>query len=234
MDYRDQDGFLVDSTYDGGDSTHFAGLSMLFGGNEKQYFYETNASGVLVRHPPSQPWDNPKNVTIDQIAPFVAGCSVSRFYKLPRRVFWASLRRGFFAQNFERDWPGSTKYPWPHSFHKDSDPNKELEFKWFDFADPMGPADIWHLILCARLYPLYWFGLIGYPALFLTVLLHCKFNKSDDEGQIIAKVVIGGKFFVRMYKKLKPDWKLALWRFWSRDRLMPKMFQHIVNGMEGI
>ncbi len=230
MDYRDEQGFLVDVTLDGGDSAHFAGLSGMFGNLEPLEKYEISP-GTLVRHPTDYPYNNPRNFTVDQLDPFVAACSSQGRHDIVRRVFWKTLKRGFFMQNFERDVPGSTKYPWPHSFHKDSDSNKEMEHRYFDFADPLGPADIWHLILCGRMWYLYWFGLIGYPTLFLSIAIHCLFNKSFDEGQVISKAVIGGKFFVHLYKILKSKWAGHLFIFWAWNRDMPQMYELIQKGL---
>lgn len=222
MFLRDNDDYIVcASNGDGGDSANRAGLLALFGYEEDlpeyEAFYKT---GVLVRHPRQYPWNNPKNFSRDQLIPFVAGLKTQGNIKLARRVFWSRAKCFFFAQNTERDVPGSTKYPYPHTF---VNYEGQTETRKFDFADPLLPDAIWHLILCAELYPLYFFGLIGYPMLILAIISHCKLNKSDDEGQIISQCVVAGKPFVALYKWLKPDWKEALDRYWGGWRNMQEM-----------
>ncbi|MBC7371257.1 MAG: hypothetical protein H7326_06820 [Bdellovibrionaceae bacterium] len=223
---RDQKGYLLDNhAGDGGDSANRAGLSELFGlAAEPLADYEIGLTGKLVRHPSQFPWNNPKNFTRDQLIPFAAGLWQSHQTALARRIFWSRARRLFFSQSTERDIPGSKKFPWPHQFINDGG---QLETRRFDFADPLMPDAIWHLILCARLKPLYWFGLIGAPWLFLSVVGHCLLSKSDDEGQIIAQAVVGGRGFIKLYKKLKPDWQDSLERYWCGWRNMPEMAQAI-------
>ncbi len=246
-DFRDQFGYLVDESADGGDSAHFAGLAALFGmGETKNLLDYEVAPGILVRHPIQSPWNNPKNYTIDQLAPFVAGCKIAGYTKLVRRVFWAHVKRFFFAQNFERDKPGSKKYLWPHEFYKDSNPDTttrvrgfnprlnsrkaRIESRILDFADPMGLSDVWHLILCAEMKWLYWFGLIGYPALAISVFF-AGLSRSNDTGRILAKAKIGGRFFIWLFKKTKTGWKDSLESSWVRDRHMPNLANAIVTGL---
>ena len=60
-----------------------------------------------------------------------------------------------FAQNFQRDKPGTWKKPWPSYFINDRGQN---DFAYFDFADPLLPNDWWCFIRGGHvfwLYPLY-------------------------------------------------------------------------------
>ena len=247
IDFQDKFGYFVDATHDRGDSAHFAGLAVLFGlGDPHRLLDYEIAPGILVRHPTQTPWNNPKNYTLDQLMPFVAGCKVAGHTQLVRRVLWAHVKRFFFAQNFERDWPGPKKYLWPHEFYKDSDPDtttrlrlieprlprngKMIEQRILDFADPMSPSDIWHLILCAELKWLYWFGVIGFPALAISVFA-AGLSASNDTGRILAKAKAGGKFFVWFFKIAQPRWKESIESSWIRDRQMPNLFRAVMNGL---
>lgn len=107
------------------------------------------------------------------------------------------------------------------------------EYKTFDMPDILGPADIWHLILCAKLWPLYWFGVIGYPWLVANIFFHAKFNKSDDEGQIISQCVVAGRPFVWLYRTLKKDYRESLRRYWTERRSARDFEIILVGTVEG-
>lgn len=257
MDYRDRYGLLVDETKDGGDSAHFAGLAAIFGSCEPLDEYEV-FDGILARHPYDYPQNNYNNFTADQLCPLVAGLHTQKQLDVSKRVFWSHAKRGFFCQNIDRDMVGSRKSILPHEFYKDSIPNqttfiKKLKFsplrfesdierkpktiiesRVSDFRDLLGPSEIWHLILCAEIKWLYWFGLIGYPALLVSLLYSVYFNHSNDEGRLISKIVRAGKPFILIYTKLKPNWKNALLSYWIIERKMNRMFGLIANGLNNL
>lgn len=225
---RDEYGIILDETGDGGDSANREGLYALFSNERNPLDVFEVLPGWITRHPKQVPWDNPKNFSRDQLIPYVAGCYKQGQSDIVRRVFWAHAKRFFFCQNFERDIKGSTKYPWPHNFIND---HGYAETKAFDFADILLPNDIGHLILCGRLWYFYWFLPLSYLFLALTVVTHCRFDESNDEGQILSECVIAGSFFVFLYKKLKPDWMLALANYWVIRRNMRDMYETIVKAL---
>lgn len=212
---RDKYGYIVDTTYeDGGDSANRAGLTSLFG------FYNpplTNyvKDGICVRHPHQVPWNNPKNFTHDQLIPLVAGLWKQKHYQTVRHIMWKHIMRFGFCQNFERDYIGSKKYPWPHSFIND---RGVYEKRHFDFADPLRPDSFWHLVLCGRAWYFYWFAPIGYAWLLLSIFIYCWTNRDDDEGQIISQCVVAGKPFVYIYKKLRTNVWDRLYQYWHVRR----------------
>lgn len=56
--------------------------------------------GIYVRHPdPKQWYSNPNTTSRDQLVPVFAYCAAHEDYPRLGRLFWASLKRGFFAQN---------------------------------------------------------------------------------------------------------------------------------------
>lgn len=56
--------------------------------------------GVYVRHPDSTRWSaNPDTTSRDQLVPVLAYCAAYKDYARLGRLFLATLRRGFFAQN---------------------------------------------------------------------------------------------------------------------------------------
>jgi len=149
----DELGLIVDKTGDGGDSCNFTCCGILLGLYEGKATIQNNAinyfwnGGYPVRHPKQHPWNNPKNFTRDQAIPLMWLLSSDQIKTFLKRNPW-------FFPNFERDSIGSAKCPWPHRFYKDSRPSPqnfpawgsvqvppgaELEFKWFDYADPMTP-----------------------------------------------------------------------------------------------
>jgi len=126
----DQYGLIVDQTGDGGDSCNFTCTAIALGWeppiNAISLFWN---KGFPVRHPFDTPWNNPRNFTRDQAIPLM--------WVLPPHKIQSFLDRNpWFFPNFERDYMGTAKKPWPHRFIND---RGEPEFRWFDYADPMTP-----------------------------------------------------------------------------------------------
>lgn len=261
MIFRDKYGFPVDQTGDGGDSSCWAGLLALFGEDENLFPYVNwDFGNVTQRHPFQPPWNSKDNFSRDQLIRLLAGLWRRGNYGIVRKLFWAHFRRGFFCQNIERDWPGSIKYPWPHEFYKDSQyvngvnsitkplkfnfrtfkfegtlaqniPGVTYEKKNFDFADFLGPNDLWHFILCGRLWYLYWFAPLGYLFTFIAITLHGLFYKGNDESGVIAQAKVNGRFFVWYYKLVRRDHVKRLWTYFVENRNMGDLYARIVNGL---
>lgn len=217
MIFVDQHGFLCNETQDGGDSAMRAGMiAQFYGGffTPRIKYYEQN--GVCVRHPIQVPWNNPKNFTRDQLIPLVAGLNVGGYQDAVKRIFWSHAKRAFLCQNSERDYPGSTKYPYPHTFIND---RGQQEKRSFDFADPLLPDHIWHLIKCARLYYLYPFALVGIPWLILSIFVHAR-SSHKEHNQIISMVKVQGAWAVKLFKRWTPSWREDLREYWgSRNEM---------------
>jgi len=59
--------------------------------------------GIYVRHPdPTKWWSNPQTTSRDQIVPVLAYCAAYEDYPRLWRLFKATVKRGFFAQNYLR------------------------------------------------------------------------------------------------------------------------------------
>jgi hypothetical protein len=174
--------------------------------------YEKN--GLLVRCPEDAPANNPKNCTRDQLIMLIAAFSHVDNRPVCKRVLLSTIKRLLFAQNTERDKPGSTKYPWPHSFWKDSEPNTVREYKYFDCADIMGPQHVGGLIIAARYYLLY--PLL--PICVLFVLIELLFPSKDldkEQNQLIALASIYGKWAIRLYVNRNKVYEVQLARYWK-------------------
>lgn len=192
------------------------GISTLFQFRllNKTPYYE--AYGKCMRYPFVAPWNNTKNFSRDQLIPLVAGLSALGDKYPAKRVFWSHARRLFFCQNFERDYPCSTKYPWPHTFTNDKGMK---ETRLFDFADPLMPDHIWHLIKCARIYYLYPFALIGIPWLVLSIFFHGR-SSHKEHNQMVSMVKVQGKWAIKLFKRWTPTWKEDLREYWgSRNEI---------------
>jgi hypothetical protein len=192
------------------------GILNLFKYSEDTSIFYYEKDGVCVRHPTDAPWNNPKNFSRDQLIPLVAGFYGRDLTEKAKRVFWAHAKRFFFCQNSERDVPGSTKYPWPHSFVNDKG---QEETRKFDFRDFLMPDGVFHLIKCARIYPLYLFGLIGLPWLALSIYGHSK-SSHKEHNQILCQCKVAGKWALRLFVKLVPNWKEDLREYYgSRNEM---------------
>ncbi len=201
MIYRDQFGYLVDQTLDGGDSAVRTGLWSMCTG-EIGMFFSTRDDGLMRRHPVQEPWNNPHNFSRDQTMPYVAGLKALNFKYTIRNIFWAHAKRFFFAQNFERDYPGTTKYPWPH----------KVDGKWrlADFADPLMPNHIGAMIKAGQIYSMYWFLPLAYA--FHFAALAANYFTLREQNQLIAESYMLGT--LRIYRRT-PHWKTASLMYWT-------------------
>lgn len=207
-------GFPVEARMDGGDSAVRMGILALCGKDkdtDKVEAYEIQP-GMLVRHPTQFPWNNPKNYSRDQLMCFLAGVDKLELRDLAKRIFWSRAMSLFFAQNTERDIPGSTKYPWPHIFIRMED--GQTECRNFDFADPLMPNNIWAMIKAARIYWLYWFAIIGIPFYIITLIGH-SIGNHYEENQLICESAINGKWALKLYKLINKNWKKVSLKYWT-------------------
>lgn len=201
MIYFDQQGYPVDRTGDGGDSAMRNGMLLLCGHPKarpvEDYEYRP---GILRRHVWDYPWNYYGNFSRDQLMACLPGMSRD----LARRVFWQTAKRFFFAQNFERDVPGSWKFPWPHDV--------DGQRRYFDFADPLLPQHVGAMIIAARLYALYPFLALAIPCHVIAIVAH-KFSGHHEENQQIAECSIYGT--LKLYKKIHPRWRQVSWKYWA-------------------
>jgi hypothetical protein len=215
----DDKGYPVEARYDGGDSAVRIGLLALCGKEtniDKVESYEVTP-GMLVRHPIQYPWNNPKNFSRDQLMCYLAGIDKLELRDLAKRIFWSRAKSLFFAQNIERDVPGSTKYPYRHCFARMEDGVEEC--RNFDFADPLMPNNVWAMIKAARIYWLYPFALIGIPFFVLTLVIHSLGNHYE-ENQLISECAINGKWAIILFNLINKKWKDVSFKYWSdRDEI---------------
>ncbi len=207
------------------DSAMRTGVQVTFSVFEPEYHrkifdYVDPKTGICVRCPISiylkDPSNNPKNFTRDQMMCLVAGLASTNNLGiwLNRKVLKATAKRFFFAQNKERDLPGSKKYPWKHTFHEDSDRNKPLVTKNFDWADPLLPSHISHLISCSKLYWAYPFHIVGWSMLVLQIIFNSR-KIYAEQNQLQCMVKIAGPPFVWLYKLCSPKWKEQTTLYWN-------------------
>jgi len=212
MMYFDDDGYPVNETKDGMDSAMRAGMlaTFSFTGQLRMKLSDYEKDGLMVRHPKHSPSNNPWNFTRDQMIPLVAGLYFQREYKAVRRIFYAHVKRFFFSQNFERDLPGTKKYPWPHTFIND---HGVKETRSFDFADPLTADHIWHLIWCGRIWPLFPFAIIGIPWFILSISGH-KNSGHKEHNQLLTMCKAQGDWAIEYFKDEIPNWKADLREYW--------------------
>ena len=181
--------------------------------------------GVACRSPSQVPWNNPWNFTRDQLMCLVAGFEAVGRHDLVRQLFWRHASRLFFCQNIERDYEGTTKYPWPHRFTNDKG---EKEFRAFDFADILFPDHIWHLILAGRMWYFYPFAFIGIPWLAIGILVRIYSDNRDFElNQLFCQCYVAGKWAMRMFKRI-PDWEISFRKYWAGWRFQGEIAEKLI------
>lgn len=164
------------------------------------YIKITVAGNLFVRHPDVSPWNNPLNVTRDQSNPMLGALALWNC----DRELWQQLKnfikRCFFYQSFERDFPGTTKYLWPVYYRKDErfdDITIVDRDRWIwkpDFADPMLPHDLNYFLRSFRsavLYPAVLFGDLFLLAETFLYILKCKRDETYcDDMQLINRFIV--------------------------------------------
>lgn len=235
----DQYGLICDKNGDSGDSCNFTCTAIALGWeppiNAISLFWN---KGFPVRHPFDTPWNNPRNFTRDQAIPLM-------WVLAPHRIKEFLSRNKWFFPNFERDYIGSAKKPWPHRHWKDSFPNNnnyppwgqipalvdpdpkwELEFKWFDYADIMTPDFEAMSLILAKDPPGKICMSIAKYLCERSILDHCLRAKQDkdfvDFKQLYftAKALGLHKYFAKMH-----PWGLhwAAWKYFTDVRGLPML-----------
>ena len=211
------------------DSARLSGLLCVFHPSPLNWFLTDYVShdGICLRCPEGSAAEtNPNNFSRDQMIPLISGLYAKEYTDRIWSIFYAHAKRAFFCQNIDRDLPGSTKYPWPHSYIDD---RGEKVFKVFDYRDLLLPHDIAMLIVAARIYWLYIFIPIGWVSLLLALAFNY-FSKDAEQNQIICICKVLG--FVRLYKWMTPDWKERTHKYWGGWRDEPLMAHLIIGGLE--
>lgn len=257
---RDEHDYILDQKGDGGDSARAQGLFSLFSPENYYFgvlvLNYVSLKGECFRHPNQKPWDNAKNFSRDQLICLVAGLWARKeplAQLKAREIFWAHAKRLFFCQNSERDSVGSKKMFRPHEFYKDSRPDattlpmkfdwKSLKFKQTLFSNETHEVEtrlvdgrdillfdaIWHLILCARFKRFYVFGLVGIPWLCLSILGH-RLSNHHEHNQIMSQCKVSGPWAVKLFKKMIPNWKEDLKKYWVEVRNCPEMYDLITKN----
>ena len=217
MIFKDKDGFLANETLDLADSCFRCGIATVFKLPEKymNIFHYIDPILTPRRHPTQIPANNPKNFSKDQLIPLMAALYLKDDTFYSRQIFWKLFFRGFFCFNTERDWPGSTKNPWPEKMVS-KDPNDNGKWRYFDAPDPLflSPHVLWFLARCSRLYFVeLLLAPIGILWLFLNVRFQSK-NTSHENNQILVITKIMGQLWVDLYKKHNPKWKMQVRNYW--------------------
>lgn len=219
MIFRDQHNLLVNETFDGMDSCFRAGIWHTFSDSQIQTELElyVDENGICVRHPKHKPSNNPQNFSKDQLIPLMSALYNSYGSDLNRKILKATMKRFFFAQNFERDWPGTKKFPWPHKM-QGGDPADNGRWRMFDFADPLfWPHYLYFFAKASRLKWLEVLTFIPGAATFLVICLLSRLEpKSKETNQLLCMLKTLGHPWPEIYKCLNPNWFQNVMHYWNR------------------
>lgn len=87
--------------------------------------------------------------------------------------------------------------------------------KWMRInKDFLAPDVMLHMHICAEEKSWFW-SLIGYPWLMLSVLWSCYVTPKHELNQIICQCIKAGKFFLQFLCDHHPDWKENLEAYWG-------------------
>lgn len=218
-------GHLSNEMFDLMDSAVRASVKTVFSGDpESIQDYVVDGKGL--RSPVGDSRQtNPSNVTKDQLVCLLAACYKLGRTDLSRNLLIQSLKRGFFAQNTDRDVPGSQKYPWPHYVRED---DGTMKLRLFDWADPMQ----WPHIIGAYLVA------AGAPALghliggwFLAlIIVGERFLPSKEHNQLQCLLSIYGPAYIRLYTRVVPQWRSTTRLYWD-SRNEPEYAEWIIEAL---
>lgn len=228
MIYRDHNGYLCTDSGDQGDGSLRVGILGLFSKMEIPIL-DYVKDGWIVRSPIQEPWRNKLNMSRDNTIPFVGGLWARGFHKEAAQVFWRTVSRGCFAANSERDFPGTTKYPWPHKM-EGGDPVDNGKWRMFDYADPILPHQLFYMALCGKVWQMYWLAIIAYPLMFLSILFNSR-KINSEQNQIICMAKVYGLPWPWLYKYFNPNWVDQTKYYWE-SRGEKEFSDFIIQGMK--
>lgn len=262
MKYFDTYGAIVASNGDGGDSAQYTSICIATTGFNHSRVLMFVIGDKIIRHPfpavhpdyaVKPPWTNPGNTSRDQTSPVVAVLVKHKYRLVCKKILFATLKRLCFAQNFERDAKGTTKFPWPHYAHRIMDRPWEKkpwnhnwpswtkvllpifkalkivkqevggEWVYFDFADPLPPHHVIAMALGA--YPRYkkLWVTLAKPFFILEALTY-RWSDNDDQQAIIMNA--WALDMIPLYKKIVPTWEKKCRDYWN-----PRGFHKIGEEM---
>lgn len=217
MIIRDKYGIIVqhDKTNplykDGGDSAARTGIATMVGLVNYNWLgiqaFEVG-NGILVRHPIQAPYNNPNSFSRDQLLQFVGGL---RDVKMAKRIFWSRVRAGFLAQN---------------KLDIDLKPKK-----WYD-RDILTPSHMGHLLRAAQIYWLYPLLVISYAWLLIDILWSTKVMPYQESNQIICMCSVAGKWALKLYCWLHPDFRAPIKKYWGEWRDQAEIGDAIIKFIE--
>ena len=198
---------------DGGDSANRTGIYAFVGSKLDQDLVTrfVTLSGECIRHPEQIINRNPNNFSRDQLLPLVAGLKRSRQYHLCAKIFYTHKKRWFFCQN---------SHFHPSGIRKEC-PNR---------TDLLHPGNIWHLILCAKLYRYYWFAPIGYLFQIFDIIFSCFIRPKSEQNQYFIQFAVSG--LLPVYLCCHPDFNLSMIRYWGGWRDQIEIAEAIIDYCE--
>ena len=222
MIFKDDQGYLVNQTLDGMDSAFRAGIMATFNfdiNNNYKIKDYVDGKGICRRHPHHFPSNNPGNFSKDQLIPLMSGLYTYKEYETNRLIFKATAKRLFFAQNFERDEPGTKKHPYPE-WIRSGDPQDIGDLRLFDFADPLlFPHYLWFFARCSKLKSLELiFAPIGFLFILASIIMAILQDPKKEINQLVCMVKVLG--LGKMLNLIHPDWMGSVGRYWfNRNEL---------------
>lgn len=164
-----------------------------------------------VRHPQEVPANNPLNFTRDQLMCLVAGLRKQGHVEACRALYEAAKDRGYFAQNSEADYPGTTK-------------------KFPNGRDYLSFSNRMILSICAGNKG----NLIGYSWLLLDMVFNAIFTPTREPNQLIAQLSVVSPIWTKLYKLITPKWRQAIRDYWSGWRQEPELAEMLIVKLEGV
>lgn len=216
---RDQHGIIcqhnpADATYmDGGDSSHRTGIMATCGSEQDQALIWSfiNLEGEGCRHPHQRYYCDPRSWTRDQLIPTMAALRAGNYMIDAKKVFMSHLKRGFLCQNKL---------------------NIHLEPKaWYD-RDILSPSHIGHLILCAKVYPLYPFLIFSWMWMLLDLIWTTKVTPTKESNQPIMMFLTAGKLWIKAFNWLQPDWRDTVRAYWGGWRDQSEIGETLIKTIE--
>jgi len=211
---------------EGGDSARVTGIMALCGSNMDKALlpvFVIYPEGYGVRHPFQQLIkdesgqtiqlnnNDPGSFTRDQALCLMAGLWSAPEYNenFTNLFFWSHAKRLFFGQNT-----------------LDQEGNKK---PWYKSRDPMHPGQIGFMIQAARIKWLYPILPICWLFTILEILVNVYITPNRESNQLLCTLVVTGKWALKLYTKLHPNWKMPIIEYWSGWRDQKEIGDLFIN-----
>lgn len=96
-------------------------------------------------------------------------------------------------------------------------------------GDWLSPSHYGHISKCLRGVPYTW---LQRQWLRADIIFNCLFTPLREPNQLICQMVVAGPEYVQLWKKLNPNWRYAIIKYWNGWRKAPEVSKLMIEKLE--